>query len=65
MDGCLTWTCNSLRVIEVTAGDDTAVYFLDGDQWFVSEGPLPVEVETRRRCPRNGLNGWQRGRPSH
>ena len=35
-----------VRVIEVTAGDDTAVYFLDGDQWFVSEGPPPVEVET-------------------
>ena len=35
-----------IRVIEVTAGEDTAVYFLEGDQWFVSEGPPPVEVES-------------------
>ena len=34
-----------IRVVEVNAGDSTAVYFLDGDQWFVSEGPPPVEVE--------------------
>ena len=34
-----------IRVIEVSAGEDTAVYFLDGDQWFVSEGPPPVDVE--------------------
>ena len=35
-----------IRVVEVNAGGATAVYFLDGDQWFVSEGPPPVEVET-------------------
>ena len=34
-----------IRVIEVSAGEDTAVYFLDGDQWFVAEGPPPVDVE--------------------
>ncbi len=35
-----------IRVVEVNAGEATAVYFLDGDQWFVSEGPPPVDVET-------------------
>ena len=32
-----------LRVVEVTAGESTAVYFLEGNQWFVSEGPPPVD----------------------
>ena len=35
-----------IRVVEVNAGEATAVYFLDGDQWFVSEGPPPVDVQT-------------------
>ena len=35
-----------IRVVEVTAGESTAVYFLEGDQWLVSEGPPPVDPET-------------------
>ena len=33
-----------LRVVEVTAGESTAVYFLEGNQWLVSEGPPPVDL---------------------
>ncbi len=35
-----------LRVVEVNAGDSTAVYFLEGDQWLVSDEPPPVDPET-------------------
>ena len=35
-----------IRVVEVNAGESTAVYFLEGDQWLVSEGPPPVDPET-------------------
>ena len=35
-----------IRVVEVNAGEDTAVYFLEGDQWLVSEGPPPVDPQT-------------------
>ena len=35
-----------IRVVEVNAGDATAVYFLEGDQWLVAEGPPPVDVES-------------------
>ena len=35
-----------IRVVEVNAGESTAVYFLEGDQWLVSEGPPPVDIET-------------------
>ena len=35
-----------VRVVEVNAGESTAVYFLDGDQWLVSPGPPPVDPES-------------------
>ena len=35
-----------IRVVEVTAGESTAVYFLEGDQWLVTEGPPPVNPES-------------------
>lgn len=35
-----------IRVVEVNAGESTAVYFLEGSQWLVSEGPPPVDPET-------------------
>lgn len=35
-----------IRVVEVTAGESTAVYFLEGGQWLVSEGPPPVDPQT-------------------
>ena len=33
------------RVVEVNVGDATSVYFLDGDRWFVFDGPPPVDPE--------------------
>lgn len=35
-----------IRVVEVTAGESTAVYFLEGAEWLVSEGPPPVDPAT-------------------
>ncbi len=35
-----------IRVVEVNAGESTAVYFLEGDQWLVSQGPPPVDPQT-------------------
>lgn len=35
-----------IRVVEVTAGESTAVYFLEGDRWLVSDEPPPVDLET-------------------
>lgn len=32
-----------ITVVEVKAGDLTAIYFLEGNQWLVSEGPPPVD----------------------
>ena len=36
----------ALRVIEITAGEDSALYFLEGAQWKVSTDPPPVDPET-------------------
>ncbi len=36
----------TIRVIEVTAGDSTAVYYLEGNQWLVNPGPAPVDPLT-------------------
>ena len=35
-----------IRVVEVNAGESTSVYFLDGDQWLVGEGPPPIDPAT-------------------
>ena len=34
-----------IRVVEVTAGESSAVYFLEGDQWLVSQEPPPVDPQ--------------------
>ncbi len=34
-----------ITVVEVTAEDSTAVYFLEGNQWLVNLGPPPVTLE--------------------
>ena len=36
----------SITVVEVTAGDQTAVYFREGPLWMVNLGPPPVTLET-------------------
>ena len=41
-----------ITVVEVNAGDSTAVYFREGDQWLVSEGPPPVDIE--KAAPASG-----------
>lgn len=35
----------AITVIEVNAGDDAAVYFMDGGRWWVYPGPSPVVPE--------------------
>ena len=35
-----------ITVVEVNAGDSTAVYFVEGNQWLVNHGPPPVALET-------------------
>ena len=35
-----------IRVVEIQVGDESGVYFLEGDQWLVSPGPPPVDLET-------------------
>ena len=32
-----------IRVVEINAGDASAIYFLEGDGWFVGEGPPPID----------------------
>jgi hypothetical protein len=32
-----------ITVVEITAGDETTVYFLDNESWFVHSGPPPVD----------------------
>ena len=35
-----------ITVVEVNAGDDSSIYFLDGNQWLVGEGPPPIDPLT-------------------
>ena len=37
---------NQIPVVEVNAGEQTAVYFADGAQWLVSPAPPPVDPAT-------------------
>ena len=46
-----------ITVVEVTAGDSTAVYFLEGGQWLVWDGPPPVEIETAAPVSGTGRTG--------
>ena len=35
-----------IRVVEVNAGESSSIYFLEGDQWHVGEGPPPIDPAT-------------------
>ena len=35
-----------ITVVEVNAGDHSSIYFLDGNQWLVGEGPPPIDPAT-------------------
>lgn len=35
-----------VRVVEINAGDASAIYFLEGDGWHVGEGPPPIDPAT-------------------